>query len=73
MIFLEEDALQNVQFCACELDFVPEIGGVAARSVGLAKSAELGAGLLAEALEFVEGKTALDFDVKELREIRTSA
>ena len=69
MIFLEEDALQNIQFCSCELHFIPEIGGVAARSVRLAKRAQLGAGLFAEALEFVEGKTALNFDVKELREI----
>jgi hypothetical protein len=70
MIFFEEGAFQHVQFCAGELDFVPKIGGVAARGVRLTEGAELRAGLFAEALEFVEGETPLDFDVKELLKIR---
>jgi len=69
MQLLEEGAAENVEFGAAGVDFVPEIGGAAARGIGLANSAEARAGSLAETIEFFEGETALDLDVINLRKM----
>lgn len=69
MQFLEEGAAENVEFGAGGVDFVPKIGGAAARGVGLTDGAEAGAGFLAETIEFFEGEAALDFDVIDLWEM----
>lgn len=66
--FLEEGTAENVEFGAGGADLVPEIGGAAAGGIGLADSAEAGAGFLAETIEFFEGEAALDLDVINLRE-----
>jgi hypothetical protein len=70
MIFFEERALKGVEAGARELHFVPEVGGVTARGVGLTKSPELRAGVLAKTFEIFEGEASLNFDVEELLQIR---
>jgi hypothetical protein len=69
MQFLEKGAAENVEFGASGMDFVPEIGGAAARGIGLADGAEARAGFFAETIEFFKGEAAFDLDVIDLREL----
>ncbi len=69
MPFREERAAEHIEASASGLRFVPIIGGVAARRIGLANGAEMNAGFLGEAIEFGKGEAALDLDEEGLREL----
>jgi hypothetical protein len=69
MEFLEEGAAEDIEFGSGGVNFVPEIGGVAASGIGLAHGAEAGAGFLAKTIEFFEGEAAFDFHVIGLGEV----
>jgi hypothetical protein len=69
MFFGKEDAAENVFLGILQGDFIPEIFGVAARGVGLANGADGGAGVAAEAFEFVHHEAAFNFHVVMLLKI----